>query len=161
MKLNLEQCLTVVAGLGCTVSITAMIAIALQSNIEPQRISISLGLPVVEAGTATQLEVKTVALEPLQQSHLADVVWFESLDSAAVSQRSANFKELSLPDMTSEAELTTCASVYSSKLTLSGTCELQFPAIPVPSIAAVSTQFPTPAQLLDTNLLGPKPGEYQ
>ncbi len=160
MSLNWEQCLTVFASLGCTVSITTMIAIALQSDIAPQRISISLGLPVVEAGTATQLEATAVALEPLQQSDLNDLGWFQSLDPTAVSQRSANLEELSLPDMTWKADLVACFTVYNSKLTLSAACELEFPATPVPSTIAISTQFPTPTQLLGTALLSQNLKEY-
>lgn len=161
MNLNLEQCLTIFAGLGCTVSITVMIAIALQADTAPQRISISLGLPVVEAGTATQLAATTVALEPLQQGDLTDVVWFQSLDPTAVSQRSANLEELFLLEMGWQAELATCSNVYNSKLMLATACELNFPSIRGQAIATASTHFPTPAQLLGTTLLSPKPEEYQ
>jgi len=159
MNLNLEQCLTVVAGLGCTVSITAMIAIALQSDIAPQRISISLGLPVVEAGTATQLAATATALEPLEQSDLTDIVWFQSLDSTTVSQRSTDLGELFLTETSWAAELATCSNVYNSKLKFSAACELSFPITAGQAIA--STHFPTPAQLLGTTLPNPQPEEYQ
>lgn len=159
MNLNLEQCLTVVAGLGCAVSITAMIAIALQSDIAPQRISISLGLPVVEAGTATQLAATTAALEPIQHSDLTDVVWFQSLDTTTVSQRSTNLEALFLLETNWEAELATCSNVYTSKLMLAPACELNFPMTTGQAIA--STHFPTPAQLLGTTPLSPKPEAYQ
>jgi hypothetical protein len=161
MNLNLEQCLTVVACLGCTVSITAMIAIARQSDIAPQRISISLGLPVVEAGTATQLEVTTVALEPLQQSDLTEVSWFQSLDPTVMSQRSAPSEELFLLGITREAELATCLNVYNPKLMPAAACELKVPTSTAPTIATASTHFPTPTQLLGTTPLGSKSKEYQ
>nr|WP_290227262.1 hypothetical protein [Trichocoleus desertorum] len=161
MNLNWEHCLTVFAGLGCTVSITTMLAIALQSDVAPQRISISLGLPVVEAGTATELEVTTVALEPLQQSDLADVVWFQSLEPTVVSQRLTNLEELSLPDIAWESDLSTCSNVYNSKLTFLAACELEFSTASAPSISEVSAQFSMPIQFLGAKLLSQNPQAYQ
>jgi len=159
MNLNLEQCLTVVAGLGCTVSITTMLAIALQADNAPQRISISLGLPVVEAGTATQLAATTVALDLLQPSDFNGGAWFQSLDSAALSQNSTHLEALLQTEPSWQTDLTTCSNAYNSKFTLSTACEFNFSTPPGRAIA--STHFPTPAQLLGTTLLNPKSDEYQ
>ncbi|MBD1860396.1 MULTISPECIES: hypothetical protein [Trichocoleus] len=161
MNMKLEQWLTVGACLGCTVSITAMLAIALQSDIAPQRISLSLGLPVVDVGAVTQLETATVALEPLQIDDLVDVDWLQSLEPTAVSQSSTGLEDLSLPEKTWEAELVACSSTYNSRLMLFAACELEFLAPPARSIAAASADFPTPSQLLGNTLLRQNLQEYQ